>query len=219
LRRPLIILRYRASSRWDTVLGDIFDDMTWVARNASQYVKLIAYHDAANAVAGANRGGTQFNKCYAYYQLHHFQEAVDECTQLIGTHRGVLRAHYYRAWANEALRNYDAALEEYADIAQNASENSIRAGAVINLGHINALQGKISTEREIFEKYPFVFNVDIQSPEDLAIIYNNRCFVCMKMGEPKKALDDCNISLKYGRLPDALHKQQELLKQLSEKST
>ena len=36
----------------------------------------------------------------------------------------------------------------------------------------------------------------------------------MKLGELQKALDDCTLSLKYGRIPDALHKQQELLKLL-----
>jgi hypothetical protein len=202
----------------DVVLGNILDHMTWAARNANQYVKVIAYHEAADAVAGANRSGTLYNKCFAYYQLHQFQQAVDECTLVIDSHLDVLRPQYYRAWANEALKNYDAAIADYADIAENGSENAIRAGAVINMDHDNALQGKLANERAIFEKYPFVFDADIQSPEDLSIAYNNRCFVYMKMGELKKALDDCNTSLKYGRLPDALHKQQELLKQLNGKS-
>jgi hypothetical protein len=201
------------------VLGQIYDHMTWVARSAAQYVKVIAYHDAANAVAGVNRGGTQFSKCFAYHELRHFQEAVDECTLLIDTHRGVLRAHVYRAWSNEALKNYDAALAEYSDIADHGSENSLRTGAVINLGHINALQGKVANELAIFEKYPFVFDADIQSAEDLAIVYNNRCYAYMNTGEPRKALEDCNRSLQYGRLPDALHKQQELVKLLGQDST
>ena len=201
------------------VLGEIYDHMTWVARNASQYIKVIAYHDAANAVAGVNRGGTQFNKCFAYHELRHFQEAVDECTLLIDTHRGVLRAHLYRAWSNEALKNYDAALAEYSDIADYGSENSLRTSAVINMEHINALQGKTANELAIFEKYPFVFDADIQSAEDLAIVYNNRCYAYMNSGEPRKALGDCNTSLQYGRLPDALHKQQELVKLLGQNST
>jgi hypothetical protein len=36
----------------------------------------------------------------------------------------------------------------------------------------------------------------------------------MKLGRLQKALEDCTTSLKYGRLPDALQKQQELVKML-----
>jgi tetratricopeptide (TPR) repeat protein len=201
------------------VLSEIYDDMAWVARGAGQYIKVIAYHDAANATGGLNRGGTQFNKCFAYYQLRHFQDAVDECTLVIDSHRGSLRAHVYRGWANEALKNYDAALAEYRDIADNGSENSLRTNGVINLGHVYALLGKMDDELAVLDRYPFVFNAEIQSPDDLAIVYNNRCYVYMKLGQPRKALDDCNTSLRYGRLPDALHKQQELQKLLTENST
>ncbi len=42
--------------------------------------KVIADYEAANAVAGVNRGGNRGWKCNAYYKLHHFKEAVDECT-------------------------------------------------------------------------------------------------------------------------------------------
>ena len=203
----------------DVVLGEILDHMTWVARNTSQYVKVIAYHDAGNAVAGTNRDGAQYNKCFAYYQMHLLQQAVDECTLLIDTHRGSIRARYYRAWANGDLKNYDAAIEEYADIAENGSDNYIRAGAVINLDHMYSLQGKYSRELEVFDKYPFVFDTQIQTEEDLAMAYNNRCFVYMKLGELNKALEDCRMSLKYGRLPDALQKQQQLQKLLSAQTT
>ena len=36
----------------------------------------------------------------------------------------------------------------------------------------------------------------------------------MKLGRLKEALDDCTMSLKFDRIPDAFHKQQELLKLL-----
>jgi tetratricopeptide (TPR) repeat protein len=203
----------------DAALGAIYDDMASVARNASQYPKVIAYHDAANAVAGVNHGGAQYLKCFAYFKLHHFQEAVEECTHLIDTRRDVSAARYNRARAYEGLKKYDLALADFAPIAEDGSENYIRWGAVIEMEHINALLGKYAVELEIFEKYPFVFDASLQPPDDLAVAYNNRCFAHMKLGEFNKALEDCTMSLKYGRLPDALQKQQELQKLLSAQTT
>jgi hypothetical protein len=39
--------------------------------------------DAANIVGGNNHGDLPFRKCYAYYRMKHFAEAVKECTALI----------------------------------------------------------------------------------------------------------------------------------------
>jgi hypothetical protein len=36
----------------------------------------------------------------------------------------------------------------------------------------------------------------------------------MQLGLLKKALDDCTQSLKYGSIPDAFRKEQELMKRL-----
>jgi hypothetical protein len=203
----------------DAALGAIYEDMAWVARNTSQYAKVIAYHDAANAVAGVNHGGSQYLKCFAYFKLHHFQEAVGECTHLIDTQHDVSAARYNRARSYEGLKNYDAALADFAPIAEDGSENYIRWGAVIEMEHINALLGKYAVELEIFKKYPFVLDASLQPPDDLAVAYNNRCFAYMKLGELNKALEDCTTSLKYGRLPDALQKQQQLQKLLSMQTT
>ena len=36
----------------------------------------------------------------------------------------------------------------------------------------------------------------------------------MELGDLQKALEDCTASLRYGSLPDAYRKQQELVKRL-----
>jgi tetratricopeptide (TPR) repeat protein len=212
-------MSFRDEEDKDVALAAIYDDMASVAVITRQNVKAIAYHDAANAVAGINHGGPQYDKCGAYFALHYYQAAVDECTQLMATHRGGVRARLYRAWAYEALKNYEAALSDYGPIADDASESEIRAGAVIDIEHIAALRGQYTEELSIFRKYPFVFDASVETPANLAIVYNNRCFAYMKTGELKKALDDCTTSLKYGRLPDALQKQQQLQKLLSAGAT
>lgn len=48
----------------------------------------------------------------------------------------------------------------------------------------------------------------------MAVAYNNRCYAYMELGELEKALADCTQSLRYGSIPDAFRKQQELVAQL-----
>ena len=37
----------------------------------------------------------------------------------------------------------------------------------------------------------------------------------MELGELEKALSDCTTSLKYDHIPDAFHKQQELMRRVA----
>jgi hypothetical protein len=39
----------------------------------------------------------------------------------------------------------------------------------------------------------------------------------MELGRLQEALDDCNVSLKYGQMPEAIREQQELLRRLADK--
>jgi hypothetical protein len=68
-------------------------------------------------------------------------------------------------------------------------------------------------------QHAYLFDAELQPPHDLAVAYNNRCFAHMKLGQLKEALDDCTMSLKFDRMPDAFHKQQELLKLLGVKTS
>jgi hypothetical protein len=61
-------------------------------------------------------------------------------------------------------------------------------------------------------KYKYLYDPATDSRDDIAVSYNNRCYAYMQLGELHEALDDCTASLKYGSLPDAYPKQQELIK-------
>ena len=148
-----------------------------------------------------------------------FQPAVDECTRLLDSHKDIWLARYYRARSYEGLRQYDAAIADFTPLAENLSDNYLRDGAAIELDHTLALKGDIQGSLAVLLKYPFMFDENLQPPEDLAIAYNNRCFGYMKTGQPEKALEDCTKSLHYGKLPDALQKQQQLLKLLGKSPT
>jgi hypothetical protein len=53
----------------------------------------------------------------------------------------------------------------------------------------------------------------------MAVAYNNRCYAFMQLGQLKEALDDCRASLKYGSIPDAYRKLQQLVKRLGAHET
>jgi hypothetical protein len=202
-----------------TARATIYDHMAETARNQSQWARVIAYHDAANAVGGINHGGSPYYKCFAYFKLNRFQPAVDECTRLLDSHKDIWLARYYRARSYEGLRQYDAAIADFTPLAENWSDNYLRDGAAIELDHTMVLKGDIQGSLAVLLKYPFLFDENLQPPEDLAVAYNNRCFGYMKTGHPEKALEDCTKSLRYGKLPDALQKRQQLLKQLGKSPT
>ena len=58
----------------------------------------------------------------------------------------------------------------------------------------------------------------VESINNLAVAYNNRCYGYMKLGELEKALADCTASLRYDSLPDAYAKQDQIVKMLKEKA-
>lgn len=209
--------RFPNEVRKDEAMTHVYDDMTKFANDTSQFVNIIAYQDAANAVGGSNHSDVPYMKCYAFYRLKHFKEAVDECTSLIDGSGNYLQSHYWRAKAYEGLKQWDASLADFGPVADSAN-NWFRVGAALDMSYIFGEKGDFAGQLASMNEHSYLFDAALQPPEDLAVSYNNRCFAHMKLGELQKALDDCNTSLKYGHIPDAFHKQQELVKQLGSRS-
>ncbi len=201
-----------------TAAATIFDHMAAFADDASQFVDIIVYHDAANAVAGANHSDVPYRKCYAYYRMKHFVEAVRECTTLIEANGNYLQAHYWRAKAYEGLGQWDASIADFNPVADSA-DNWFRVGAALDISFDFGQKGDFAGQLASMNAHPYLFDEGQQSPHDLAVAYNNRCFAYMKLGKLQEALSDCSRSLTYDRIPDAYQKQQELLKLLGSKAT
>ena len=68
---------------------------------------------------------------------------------------------------------------------------------------------------DVLNKYTYLYDPNLTNKSNVAVGYNNRCYAYMQLGELKKALDDCTASLKYGSIPDAFRKQQELLRRVA----
>jgi tetratricopeptide (TPR) repeat protein len=200
----------------DIALATIYDDMADSAAKEAQSINVIVFHDASVAYGGNNFGDVPYRKCYAYYQLKHFAEAVTECTNLIDGTGNYLITHYWRAKAYEGLKQWDAALADFSPVAD-GSENWYRVGAALDMSHVLAQKHDYAGVLASLNGHPWLYDASLQSPDDLAVSYNNRCFAYMKLGDLQKALDDCTASLKYGHIPDAFQKQQELIKKLAAK--
>jgi membrane associated rhomboid family serine protease len=196
----------------------IYDDLARFAEDNHDYVNTIAYQAAANAVGGDNHGDYPYRPCYGYFKLKHYAEAVSECTHQIEGNGNYLQSHYWRGRSYEGLGQWDAAMADFGPIAD-SSNNWFRDGAAIEMSVIlGSTKNDVAAELALLNRYPYLFNPDLQPPDDLAVAFNNRCHAYMKLGLLKQALDDCNTSLKYGHIPDALQKQQELMKQLGMKA-
>jgi tetratricopeptide (TPR) repeat protein len=205
-------------ARKDIATAWVYDEMTAVADKNSQFVDIIAYQDASNLVGGRNHGDTPYYKCYAYYRLKHYAAAVQECTSLIENNANYIQSHYWLAKAYAGLEEWDAALAQFGPVAD-SSYNWFRVGAALDMSYILGRKNDFAGELASLNEHGFLFDGSLQSRADLADSYNNRCFAYMKLGELQKALDDCSNSLKYGQLPDAFMKRQELMQKLGAKPT
>jgi tetratricopeptide (TPR) repeat protein len=190
-------------------LSAIYDHLAGAYNKVNQYVEMIAYEKAALLLGGKARGEPLI--CYGYYKLKQYEEAVQACTAAI-ERTGDLQAHYWRGATYRDSGEIDAALEDLRVVAD--SEYAFRTAAAIDMSVIYAKRKEAQSSLEVLNKYAYLYDQNTQSKENLAVSYNNRCYAYMELGELTKALEDCTASLKYGSLPDAVRKQQELIRRL-----
>jgi tetratricopeptide (TPR) repeat protein len=167
-------------------LATIYDHMATFADNTGQFVDVIVYHDAANIVAGNNHGATPWMKCYGFYRLKHYAEAVKECTSLIEGHGNFLPTHYWRAKAYEQLGEWDKSIADFAPVAD-GSNNWFRVGTALDMSYDFGQKRDYAGQLASMDRYAYLFDARIQSRHDLAVAYNNRCFAYMKLGRLLKA--------------------------------
>lgn len=194
-------------------LSAIYDDLSDVYSKTSQFVNVIAYQNAASAMGGNAFNEYRFLKCHAYYRLKLYAAAVQECTGLIDNGADI-QTRFWRGKSYKALGQSDAALQDFSIVA--ASEGrGYQSSAAIEISVIYGERNDMVNMLGALNQHSFLFDEETQSKEDLAVSYNNRCYAHMRLGRLQEALDDCTASLKYGSLPDAYQKQQELIKKLT----
>ena len=183
--------------------------------NQSQWVNTIVFYNAAESVGGVNFSKESHQKCMAYLKLKHYSESVTECTRVLQANNYYDAPQYYLGRSYEGLQQWDAALAVYAPIALGADlyRDSSAIWMSVDYGKKNDMAGELKSLNE----HGYLFDTETREPDDLAVAFNNRCHALMELGRLDEALADCNVSLKYGQLPDAIHKQQELLRRLTQR--
>jgi tetratricopeptide (TPR) repeat protein len=197
----------------DIAISGIYDELSGVYSKTSQFVNVIAYQNAAIAM-----GGNAFNdyrplKCHSYYSLKLYAEAVQECTGRFDDGADI-QTRFWRGKSYKALGQGDAALQDFSVIA-NSEDRNYRTSAAIEISVIYGERNDMVNMLASLNKHQYLFDVEDQNKDILAVSYNNRCYAHMQLGQLQKALNDCTASLKYGSLPDAYQKQQELIKKLT----
>ena len=125
---------------------------------------------------------------------------------------GDLQARYWRGMTYLSLNKTDDGLQDFTVVAN--SEDDRRTQAAIQMSVIYDNIQEFQRSLDVLNKYTFLYDTNTQSKDNITVSYNNRCYAYMQLGDLRKAIDDCTASLKFGSIPDAYHKQQELIKRL-----
>jgi hypothetical protein len=194
----------------DLAIAGIYVYIGSAYKQLNQYADMIAYEQAATALGGNT--GDEPLICFGYYHLKDYDDAVRTCTKTIEDEPGNLQSYYWRGLAYLDSSRANDALPDLTIVAD--SEDDFRVGAAIHMEMIYSNRNDNRSALDVLNRYKYLYDPNTTSKDDLAVAYNNRCYVHMQLGELKEALDDCTASLKYGSIPDAYRKQQELVRRL-----
>lgn len=190
-------------------LGALYVTLSDDAAYDERYLDQIVFAKAA-ALVGVPSNIDRI--CHGYYQLAAYDRAIEACTEAIESLDNP-DALYWRGIAYDKAGQQDAALADLGQVA--GSEGGFASSAVIDMSMIYFGRDDKQGALEVLNAYPFVYDPDRTRESTVAVAYNNRCYAYMELGELEKALEDCTQSLRYGSMPDAFRKQQELVARLN----
>lgn len=199
----------------DEAAKTVLNHLTNLYRSNSQWLNAIIFYDAAESVGGVNFIHEPFQKCQALFKLKHYPEAVTECTRVQKANNNFDAVQYYLGRSYEGLQQWDTALSVLEPVALGA--DNYRVSAAIWMSVDYGKKSDFAGELKSLNEHGYIFDTRNQERDDLAASFNNRCHALMELGRLEEALNDCNVSLRYGQLPDTIRKQQELVKMLADK--
>jgi tetratricopeptide (TPR) repeat protein len=113
-------------------------------------------------------------------ELHQWEYAATEYSQILEHEPQHLSARYYRAYANSRLRRYDLARRDYEDVLREAPQN-----LSVRLGLSNVLQ-QLGHKQEAIDQ----LNLAVEQHPDSAVTYASRAALERDMQQFDAALYD-----------------------------
>jgi tetratricopeptide (TPR) repeat protein len=209
--RDIEAMSFPSEEEKSLAIAGVYQKMGDTYSKLNQHADMIAYEEAA--VALGNKTEQEYYICYGYYQLKDYDNAIRTCTRTIDHATNVLSAHYWRGVAYRDRGDADSALRDLTVVAE--SQSNFRSSAAIDMSMIHFGRNNNKSALDVLNRYKYLYDPEAAGRQNTAVSYNNRCYAYMQLGELNEALDDCTASLKYGAIPDALRKQQELIKRLN----
>lgn len=170
---------------------------------------------ATKAVQLSGSAGSALYLCHDAFLKKDYEAAIRLCTPATTDATKGIAARYWRGAAFHELHQYEEAARDMNVVAESADDWRVNAAIELSMIHFDRKDNKGALD--VLNKYRYLYDPKIAESQSIAIAFNNRCYAYMQLGELQKALDDCNASLANGNVPDALKKQQELLKMLGKK--
>ena len=187
----------------------IYQALSDDADDHEDYLNYIVFAKAAFLLGVPWRGD---RICRGYYLLEDDQSAIASCTEALAATDNA-RALYWRGAAYSRSGQADEALADLKKVADDP-HGQFKRSAAIDMSMIYFGRSDLEGALAVLNTYTFLYDPDLAAASQMAVAYNNRCYAYMELGELEKALADCTQSLRYGSIPDAFRKQQELVAQL-----
>ena len=152
---------------------------------------------------------TLYSKQNRYVDTIVYQNAAIALGNRTENEHFICYAYYYLKAYDDAVRTCTDAIHHYP---ANLAAHYWRGVAYRDNGNVDAAFKDLTIVAD--SEHNFRTSAAIA----LSMIYFGKNdiagYAYMELGQLEKALDDCKASLKYGSLPDAYRKQQELMKRL-----
>jgi tetratricopeptide (TPR) repeat protein len=209
--RDIEAMSFPSEEEKSQAIADIYQDMTNSYSALHRTIDWVAYQEAA--IALGNEAEQQHFACTGYYQLKDYDKAIHACTRAIDNAKDAVPAYYWRGVIYLDKGDADQAMHDFLVVADSQNDD-LRSAAAIYVSKIYSDRNDNKSSLDVLNRYKYLYDPQSSGKQNVAVSYNNRCYAYMQLGELDEALNDCTESLKYGAIPEALRKQQELIKRL-----
>lgn len=197
----------------DAARATVYEELAGLYDNQNDYRNVVAYGSAVAKLLGGFGAASNSDHlvCRALFHLHQYQDGLRVCSAIVSANDDE-QARFYRAHINESLHRTDTAIRDYTEVADSAADNGYRAYAAIEASNLYADKHDYNKALATLDRYEYLFPTTSNDAYDEASYYNDRCYNEMHLNQLDAALGDCNMSIAFKPLPDALKKHAMILK-------